>query len=126
MPLTAPRWCAPPWDRRRELAERLVAGVDPRYPHADHPLVAANAILAEARGDLEVAPDAHVDAADRWERFGVVLEQAFALLGQGRCLLGLSRPNDAAPVLQKAREILRATPGGPALGETDALLVSAA
>ncbi len=73
------------------LAERLVAGFEPRTPYAEHALVTANAALAEARGDLSTAADAYADAADRWERFGVVPEQAFALLGHGRCLIGLSR-----------------------------------
>ena len=97
----------------RELAERLVDGLEPRYPYAEHALVAANAALTEARGDLQAAADAYADAADRWERFGVVPEQAFALLGQGRCLLGLSRPTEAAPVLQTRSGDLRAAPGGP-------------
>ena len=72
-----------------------MSGLEPRTPYAEHALVAANAALTEARGDLQAAADAYADAADRWERFGVVPEQAFALLGQGRCLLGLSRPTEA-------------------------------
>ena len=107
------------------LAQRLVDGVEPRYPYAEHALVAANAALTEARGDLQAAADAYADAADRWERFGVVPEQAFALLGQGRCLLGLSRPTEAAPVLQRAREIFERLQAAPALAETDALLQQA-
>ena len=108
------------------LAERLVAGLEPRYPLAEHALVAANASLTEARGDLQAAADAYVDAADRWERFGLVPEQAFALLGQGRCLLGLTRPTEATPVLQHAREIFDRLGATPALAEIDALLASAA
>src|SRR5207244_10011122 len=76
----------------RELARRLVGGLEPQYPLAEHALVAANAALTEAQGDLEAAADAYAEAADRWERFGVVAEQAFALLGRGRCLLRLARP----------------------------------
>jgi hypothetical protein len=57
--------------------------------------------------------------------FGVVPEQAFALLGQGRCLLGLSRPNEAAPILQHARKIFERLQAAPALAETDALLAQA-
>ena len=105
-----------------ELAERLVSGLEPRTPYAEHALVAANAALTEARGDLSSAADAYADAADRWERFGVVPEQAFALLGQGRCLVGLSRPTEAAPVLRHAREIFERLRAAPALAETDALL----
>ena len=109
-----------------ELAERLVGGLEPRYPYAEHALVAANAALTEARGDLPTAADAYADAAGRWERIGVVPEQAFALLGRGRCLLGLSRTTEAAAVLQHAREIFERLQAAPALAETDALLAAAA
>ncbi|MDP9329093.1 MAG: AAA family ATPase [Actinomycetota bacterium] len=66
-----------------QLAERLADGVEPLFPYTEHALVAANASLAEARSDLQGAADAYADAALRWEQFGVVPEQAFALLGQG-------------------------------------------
>jgi len=51
-----------------------------------------------------------------------VPEQAFALLGQGRSLLGLSRPTEAVAVLQRAREIFERLGAAPAITETDALL----
>ena len=105
-----------------ELAERLVSGLEPRSPYAEHALVSAKAALTEARGDLPAAAEAYEDAADRWDRFGVVPEKAFALLGQGRCLIGLSRPTEAAPVLRRAREIFEPLQAAPALAETDALL----
>ena len=104
------------------LAEALLGGLDPRTQYAEHALVAANAALTEARGDPPTAADAYADAADRMERFGVVPEQAFALLGQGRCLIGLSRTTEAAPVLRQAREIFAGLQAVPALEETDALL----
>jgi hypothetical protein len=107
------------------LAERLVSGLQPRYPYAEHALVAANAALTEARGDLQTAADAHADAAGRWDRFGVVPEQAFALLGQGRCLLGLSQPAEAASALHHAREIFERLKATPALADADALLQKA-
>jgi class 3 adenylate cyclase/tetratricopeptide (TPR) repeat protein len=106
----------------RELAVRLASGYEPRYPYAEHALVAANAALAEARGDLEDAAQAYAEAANRWERFGVVPEQAYALLGQGRCLLGLAGPSEAAHVLNRAHAIFHALGAAPALAETDALL----
>ena len=109
-----------------ELAERLVEDVQPRTPYAEHALVAANAAFTEAGGDLQVAADTYADATVRWERFGVVPELAFALLGQGRSLLGLSRPAEAVPVLQHGREIFERLQAAPALAETDALLAAAA
>ena len=104
------------------LAELFVAGFEPRHPYTQRALVAANAALTESRGDLHAAADAYADAADRWERFGVVPEQAFALLGQGRCLMGLDQASDAAPVLHHAREIFERLQAAPALAEVDALL----
>jgi class 3 adenylate cyclase/tetratricopeptide (TPR) repeat protein len=106
----------------RALAERIARSLEPMLPYAEHALVAANAALAEARGDLQAAVDAYTDATSRWVRFGVVPEQAFALLGHGRCLVGLSRPTEAAPVLQRAREIFERLGAAPALAETDSLL----
>ena len=109
----------------RELAECFADGVEPRSPYAEHALVAASAALAEARGDLQAAADAYADAVDRWQRFGVVPEQAFALLGQGRCLVGLARPTEAVPVLRQAREIFDTLQAAPALAESGALLQQA-
>ena len=104
------------------IAERLVSRLEPRYPYAEHALVAANAALTEAGGDLRAAAGAYADAADRWERFGVVPEQGFALLGEGRCLIRLSRRTEAVPVLQHARQIFERLQAAPALAETDGLL----
>ncbi|MDH4112275.1 MAG: hypothetical protein OEV60_06260 [Actinomycetota bacterium] len=109
----------------RALAARLVTGLEPRYPLAEHALAAANAALAEAGGNLQFASDAYADAADRWERFGIVPERAFALLGRGRCLIGLSRPIDAAPDLQQACAIFERLQAVSALAPTEALLAQA-
>jgi tetratricopeptide (TPR) repeat protein len=108
----------------RGLAERLVAGIEPQSRQAEHALVTAGAAIAEARGDLEQAVATYADAADRWRRFGVVPEEAFALLGQGRCLLALGRQDEAALVLRQARGIFERLGAAPALAETDALLAT--
>jgi class 3 adenylate cyclase/tetratricopeptide (TPR) repeat protein len=104
------------------LAERLVAALEPRTPYARHALQAAGATISETQGDLQAAALAYADAADRWERFGVVPEQAFALLGQGRCLVGLTRATDGASVLHRARELFVRLKAAPALATADALL----
>jgi class 3 adenylate cyclase/tetratricopeptide (TPR) repeat protein len=104
------------------LAEQLVAGSEGPWPYARHALVAANAALAEGRGDTQAAGDAYADAADRWRRFGVLEEEGFALLGQGRSLIRLGRSADADLVLQQARSIFERLHAGPALAEVDALL----
>src|SRR5207245_5326684 len=85
------------------LAQRLITGVEPRTRYAEHTLIATAAVIAEARGDVPGAAEGYADAAGRWEQFGVVPEHAFALLGHGRCLVGLGRPSEAAPVLRQAR-----------------------
>jgi class 3 adenylate cyclase/tetratricopeptide (TPR) repeat protein len=106
------------------LAERLAASEPPRYPleAVEHDTISA--ILAEARGDLTVAVPAYSDAAGRWERFGDVIEQAFALLGEGRCLVALSRAAEASPALRQAQEIFEELGAAPALAETNALLAT--
>ena len=102
-----------------ELAQRLAAGVEPRTPYDEHALATVNAALAEADGDLQAAAEGYADAAERWQSFGVVPEQAFALLGQGRSLTALGRTAEARPVLQQAREIFQTLQAAPALAETD-------
>ncbi len=109
-----------------ELAERLAGRAGRRLPYGRHAVVAAHAAISESRGYLEAAADAYLDAADRWERFGVVPEQAFALLGRGRCLVGLGRRAEAEPVLRLAREIFERLGATPALAEIDALLATVA
>jgi len=104
------------------LAARLVDGVEPVFPHHGHALCAARAILAEAAGRREEAAERYAEAAGRWEGFGVVPERAHALLGRGRCLLALGRPDPAAAPLREARSIFARLRARPALAEVDALL----
>lgn len=107
------------------LAERLVTTIGAPYPYAEHALVAANAALTEARGNLAAASDAYADAAERWARFGVVPEQAFALLGHGRCLLALGDPIAHQP-LRRARDLFTRLEAAPHVAECDTLLAQAA
>jgi hypothetical protein len=106
------------------LAEHLAAGGPPKVPIDAAAKATITAILTEARGDLQSAADAYADAAGRWERLGVVPEQAFALLGEGRCVATLGRSSEALPVLQQARQIFTRLGAAPALAETDALLAT--
>jgi class 3 adenylate cyclase len=103
-----------------ELAARLVDGVEPRTPLSEHVLVACRAQLAEAAGDEEAAA-LYAEAVERWHEFGSVPERAYALLGQGRCLLALGKPEAEAP-LREARELFASMGYKPALTETEALL----
>ena len=106
----------------RALAERLAVGIDAIAPYPAHAAVATNASLIEMRGDLQGAAEAYGDAARRWAGFGVVSEQAFALLGQGRSLLGMGRSVEASSVLRESRAIFERLGAAPALAEADELL----
>ena len=103
------------------LAQRLVAGIHAAVPLHEHALASARAYLAETDGDHNTAAHLYKQAADRWEQFGNVPERAYTLLGQGRCLSALGKP-DAQDPLRQARELFAAIGYRPALAETDALL----
>jgi class 3 adenylate cyclase/tetratricopeptide (TPR) repeat protein len=105
-----------------ELAERLAEGCEFRTPRCRHAQVAVNAALAEARADLDTAMSGYADAARRWAGFGMVVEEAYALLGEGRCRVRLSRPAEARSSLERAREIFARLPAPSPLAETEALL----
>jgi class 3 adenylate cyclase/tetratricopeptide (TPR) repeat protein len=107
------------------LAEHLADACVSSYPFAVHAGVTVSAALAECRGDHQTAADGYAQAAQRWHQFGVIPEQAFALLGQGRCLTALGRPAEATHALRSAREIFDALKAAPALFETDTLLQQA-
>ncbi len=109
-----------------ELAERLLAGVPELLTRDRNSLVAARAALAEARGRLEDGAALYTEAAERWTDFGLAVEQAYALLGLGRCLGAHGRRDDAAPRVQEAREIFARLGALPLVAETDEWLRSAA
>ena len=107
--------------RQPELANRLVDGVEPRTPLAEHALCASSAQLAEAAGDYAEAVVLYAEAAERWREFGNVPERAYALLGQGRCLAALGQPEAREP-LGEARELFASMGYRPALADTETLL----
>jgi hypothetical protein len=104
-----------------ELAARLADRLEPVFPLREHALCAARTQLAEAADDHARAATLYAEAAERWREFGNVPERAHALLGQGRCLAALGKPEGAEP-LREARDIFASMGYQPALGETDALL----
>jgi hypothetical protein len=105
----------------RALAERLVESIEPHYPLDEHARCAASAQLAEHAGDLAEAAALYADAAERWHAFGNVPERAYALLGEGRCLLMLGRPEAEQP-LREARGLFASMGYEPVLVETEGLL----
>ena len=60
-------------------------------------------------------------AAECWREFGNVPERAYALLGQGRCMLAVGHPGTEAPLAQAA-PLFAAAGYKSALAETEALL----
>jgi hypothetical protein len=53
-------------------------------------VLTAEAIFAEARGDMEELRDLYQEAAQRWAYYGFVLEEGQAHLGFARCLIALA------------------------------------
>ena len=104
------------------LAARLTDGIASVLPMQRNVLATTQGLLAERRGEHEAAARRFADAAARWHDFEMPYEEAQALLGQGRCLVGLGRAPAAAPVLAAAREIFARLGAKPALVETEALL----
>ena len=83
------------------------------------------AALAEARGDHQAAVHGYAQAAERWQRFGVVPEQASPFLA--RAAASSHSGNPPKPhALQQAHEIFAGLKAAPALVETDTLLQRAA
>lgn len=107
----------------RPLVERLTA----EQVYARHRLGAATAraVLAEADGDLEPAARLHEQAAAAWEAFGHLPEQGLALLGAGRCLRRLGRP-EAGARLRAALAVFERLDAGLLREEAGALLPGAA
>ena len=90
---------------QRVTAEALVARANDGVARNRHGLLAARAVLAEADGALEEAARRYDEAAARWAGYGHRLERARALLGAGRCLLAMGRPEGRAQ-LESARALL--------------------
>jgi class 3 adenylate cyclase/tetratricopeptide (TPR) repeat protein len=103
---------------RRQLADELVdRAYSPAARHR-HGRLTAQAVIAEASGDLDRAARAYGHAATRWAEYGHRFERGRALLGLGRCLLLQHRP-DAQQHLQQAREIFSQLDARPLLAETE-------
>jgi class 3 adenylate cyclase/tetratricopeptide (TPR) repeat protein len=107
------------------LAEILLEGTEvvaARHRHAVH---TAQAVLAEAQGQLEQSLVLYEEAAGRWAEYGFLLEQGEALLGGGRCQLALRDRERAAKTLQKARGIFESLGARPLVAEVESLLEQA-
>jgi class 3 adenylate cyclase/tetratricopeptide (TPR) repeat protein len=111
--------------RQHALAEQLIDHAPTRTARHQHARLTAQAALTEAVGDLHEAARLYEQVAERWTQYGHVLERGQGLLGAGRCLVRLKRPQ-AAPRLQDARTSFAALGARPFMAETDAWLLDAA
>ena len=103
------------------LARKLLGQVPDAMARHRYVRLTGEAVADEAEGSLEQAAERYAAAAGRWQDYGHVPEQALALLGRGRCLLTLGRPNTEQPLREAAR-LLAAMGYKPALAETEGLL----
>lgn len=68
-----------------QLAESFLDGTEDVSKWNVCARLTARAMLAEARGNEDEAATLYREAAERWDDYGSVVEQAYALLGLGRC-----------------------------------------
>ena len=87
-----------------DVAHELAAGLSADLGRIGCARAAAAAELAEAEGRTSEALELHAEAERRWRDFGAVPNLAAALLGEGRCLVGLGRTGAAEP-LTEARDL---------------------
>jgi class 3 adenylate cyclase/tetratricopeptide (TPR) repeat protein len=107
-----------------ELAETFLDGFEAIAPMHAHARRAAEASIAEARGEHAYAAETYGGAAETWRKFGFVPEEAYALLGRGRCLVALDEHGADAP-LRDARAIFDRLGMRPNVAECDSLIARA-
>ncbi|MDP9255346.1 MAG: AAA family ATPase [Actinomycetota bacterium] len=107
-----------------DLLARLAAGVPDTLPRQQHALVTVRAIQAERAGEHAQAAALYADAADRWEQFTEMIEEAHALLGQGRCLTAVDDPGADLP-LRQARALFAQMGARPRVDQCDNLIARA-
>ncbi len=108
-----------------DLASAILDHVEPQpLPMPECWVVAANAAILQGRGELDMAREAYEEAIRRCDALQLLPDLAYVLLGHGRTLLALGRPEEARPTLQRARGIFVDLQAAPALREVDAALNS--
>jgi hypothetical protein len=112
-------------DAREPLADLLEGAGEPRIARRRHSVHGARAVLAELEGRLEEAAGLQAEVAERWAKYGAVVEQAHSLLARGRCLVGLGRLSEAAPQLEQGRELFSGIGARPLVAEADGWLSQA-
>jgi hypothetical protein len=104
-----------------DLVPRFALGVPELMAGQRHALATVRAIEAEQREDHRQAAALYGEVAAQWEQFTARLEQAYALLGEGRCLAALEAPT-AEDVLRRARALFDAIGALPRVADCDSLI----
>ena len=105
-----------------ELAERLVGGLEPRTPTPSTPSSRRTPPSPRPAGTCRPPPMPTPMPPIAGSGSGSSPSRRSRSSARAGASLGLSRPTEAAPVLQHAREIFERLQAAPALAETDALL----
>jgi len=108
---------------RPDMGKLLLEGVEARNDRERNSVLTSQAVMSEARGELEEASAAYLEVADRWRDYGFSLEEGWALLGAARALIGRGMAEEGEAALSKAREIFGRLGAVRLIVETDALLV---
>ena len=107
-----------------ELGERLVSGLPGRpFDRGSSRVLAAH--VAEHEGLAAEAAAAFGEAAGIWQGLHIVPEEAFALLGRGRCLVRIGEYGPATTALGRAQATFSRLRARHALAETEELLSQA-
>jgi len=106
------------------LAQWLAAKTVASRALDSHTLVLLSALEAEHEGRLDRAAGRYAEAASRWRGFGAPYEEAYARLGEGRCLAALGRGEDACAPLRRAVRVFRRLGADPVLSQALRLLES--
>jgi class 3 adenylate cyclase/tetratricopeptide (TPR) repeat protein len=101
---------------RRGVADNLLARMHVPPVQRGNCLVAGQALLAESDGHIDEASRLFNDSAARWRKQGFVVELGHSLLGEGRCLARLKRP-EATDRLTEARTLFESLRAQPLLAE---------
>ena len=104
-----------------ELAAQLADGLEPLFPLREHALCAARARLAEPPATTPRPPSSTPRRPSAGASSATSASAPTPLLGQGRCLAALGRPEAEQP-LRETRQLFASMGYQPALAETDALL----
>jgi tetratricopeptide (TPR) repeat protein len=111
---------------RADLLARLGSRDDASHPLAKHAAMVRGATLLEMAGDAAAGSGQYAAAVAGYAAMGMRPEEAYAQLGQGRCLVSLGRTDEAARILEQARATFEALGMAPALSEVELLVPSAA